>query len=229
MAGATDRDVMRRGLCSAGDSFAAANAARCSLLLIRRSCLGSSVFVDSIPRHKPKTIGCVSNEVFEAARTILAVREFEERPVPDDVLGRILEAGRLTASARNGQPWHFVVVRERDGLRKLGSLVRTGPYTANAAAAIIVAYEKSTGQYGLSDASRAIQTMLLVAWGEGVGSNWTGFGGLENVREEFAIPEAYDVLAVVPLGYPRRKISGKKKRKPLSEVVSAERFGQPVG
>ena len=100
---------------------------------------------------------------------------------------------------------------------------------APAAAAIIVAYEKSTGQYGLSDASRAIQTMLLVAWGEGVGSNWTGFGGLENVREEFAIPEAYDVLAVVPLGYPRRKISGKKKRKPLSEVVSAERFGQPLG
>jgi nitroreductase len=170
----------------------------------------------------------MANEVFEAARTLLAVREFADRPVPDDVLRRILEAGRQTASARNGQPWHFVLVRERDGLRKLGSLVRTGGYTANAAAAVIVAYEKAMGQYGVSDASRAIQSMLLTAWGDGVASNWTGFGGLEGVRKEFGIPDTYDVLAVLPFGYPRRRITGKKKRKPLNEVASAEAFGQTV-
>jgi len=170
----------------------------------------------------------MANEVFETVRSLLAVREFADRPVPDDVLRRILEAGRQTASARNGQPWHFVLVRERDGLRKLGSLVRTGGYTANAAAAVIVASEKATAQYGLSDASRAIQSMLLTAWGDGVASNWTGFGGLEGVRNEFGIPETYDVLAVLPFGYPRRKIAGKKKRKPLNEVVSVERFGQTL-
>ena len=170
----------------------------------------------------------MANEVFETVRSLLAVREFADRPVPDDVLRRILEAGRQTASARNGQPWHFVLVRERDGLRKLGSLVRTGGYTANAAAAVIVAYEKATAQYGLSDASRAIQSMLLTAWGDGVASNWTGFGGLEGVRNEFGIPETYDVLAVLPFGYPKRKIAGKKKRKPLNEVVSVERFGQTL-
>ncbi len=170
----------------------------------------------------------MANEVFETVRSVLAVREFADRSVPDDVLRRILEAGRQTASARNGQPWHFVLVRERDGLRKLGSLVRTGGYTANAAAAVIVASEKATAQYGLSDASRAIQSMLLTAWGDGVASNWTGFGGLEGVRNEFGIPETYDVLAVLPFGYPRRKIAGKKKRKPLNEVVSVERFGQTL-
>ncbi len=170
----------------------------------------------------------MANDVFEAIRTVLAVREFADRPVPDEVLRRILEAGRQTASARNGQPWHFVLVREPGELRKLGSLVRTGGYTANAAAAVIVAYEKPTGQYGLSDASRAIQSMLLTAWGDGVASNWTGFGGLEGVRKEFGIPDTFDVLAVLPLGYPRRKIVGKKKRKPFSEVVSAERFGQTL-
>ena len=169
----------------------------------------------------------MANEVFAAASTILAVREFADRPVPDDVLRRVVEAGRLTASGRNGQPWHFVLVRDRERLRKLASLVRTGGYTANAAAAVIVGYEKASGQYGMSDASRAIQTMLLVAWGEGVGSNWTGFGGMEGVREEFGFPAEYDVLAVVPLGYPARKIAGKKKRKPFNEVVSAERFGEP--
>jgi len=70
--------------------------------------------------------------------------------------------------------------------------------------------------------------MLLTAWGDGVASNWTGFGGLEGVRKEFGVPDTYDVLAVLPFGYPRRRIAGKKKRKPLNDVASAERFGQTV-
>jgi nitroreductase len=171
----------------------------------------------------------MANEVFEAVRTLLAIREYSDRALPADVARRIVEAGQLTASASNGQPWHFVLVREREGLRKLGSLIRTGPYTANSAAAVIVAYEKEKGEFGISDASRAIQSMMLAAWGDGVGSNWTGFAGrLDNVREEFGLPETYDVLAVIPFGYPKRKVAGKKKRKPLSEVASAERFGTPL-
>ena len=169
----------------------------------------------------------MSNEVFEAVRTVLAVREFDDRQLEEEAVRRIAEAARLTASGGNGQPWHFVVVRKRDALRKLGSLVRTGPYTAAAAAAVIVAYEKSS-RIGVSDASRAIQSMMLSAWGEGIASNWTGFGGLEGVRQEFGIPDRYDVLAVVPFGYPKRKVTGRKKRKPFDEIVSAERFGTPL-
>jgi nitroreductase len=105
--------------------------------------------------------------------------------------------------------------------------MRTGPYVAGAAAAVIVAYEKAS-RFGVSDSSRAIQSMILTAWGDGVGSNWAGFLGLEAVRQEFGLPDAYDVLAVVPLGYPKQKILGKKKRKPFNEVVSAERFGTPL-
>jgi nitroreductase len=157
----------------------------------------------------------------------MAVREFDRRPIPDEVLRRILEAGRLTASGGNGQPWHFVLVQDRDRLHKLGSLVRTGPYTANAMAAIVVGYEKDS-RVGVSDASRAIQDMMAVAWAEGVASNWTGFGSLDGVREEFGFPESYDVLAVIPLGYPKRKVIGKKKRKTFDQVVSAERFGTPL-
>ena len=169
----------------------------------------------------------MANEVFETVRTILAVREYQDKPLPEDVVRRIVEAAHLTASASNTQPWHFVLVRERERLRKLGSLVRTGPYIANAAAAVIVAYEKQS-RTGLSDASRAIQSMLLAAWGDGVGSNWTGFGSLENVRIEFRLPDTYEVLGVLPFGYPKRKVIGNKKRKPLDEVVSAERFGTPL-
>lgn len=170
----------------------------------------------------------MANEVFEAVRTVLAIREFDDRPLPDGLLGRIVEAGRLTASASNRQPWHFVAVHERKDLEELGKLVRTGPYTAHAGAAVIVAYDKSN-PLAVSDASRAIQSMVLVAWAEGVGSNWTGFaGGLDGVRKGFSIPDAYDVLAVIPFGYPKRKVGlGRKNRKPPGEVVSDERFGTP--
>jgi len=170
----------------------------------------------------------MTNPVFDAARTVLAVREFQDKPIPNDALGRIVEAAHLSASASNRQPWHFVLVTERDNLRELGKLVARGPYIAAAAAAVIVAYEK-TNPLALSDASRAIQSMILVACGEGVGSNWTGFGGLEGVRQRFGLPDAFEVLAVFPFVYPKRKLGmGKKNRKPLAEVFSSERFGTPV-
>ena len=171
----------------------------------------------------------MSNEVFEVVRTVLAVREYQDRTVPDDVLRRVLEAAQLSASASNKQPWHFVLVKEKDALRELGRLVRTGPYIASAAAAVVVAYDKAEDLRGISDTSRAIQSMILTAWADGVGSNWTGFGGLEGVREKVGLPESYEVFAVLPLGYPKRPVGkGKKNRKPFDEVVSFERFGTPV-
>ena len=170
----------------------------------------------------------MANPVFEVVRTVLAVREYQDKPIPDDVMHRIVEAGRLTASSTNLQPWHFVLVRSGDELRELGGLMKTGRYIADAAAAVVVAYERKS-PFGVSDCSRAIQSMVLVAWAEGVGCNWTGFGGLEAVGKMVGMPDSYEVLAVVPFGYPKRAVGkGKKKRKPLGEVVSAERFGNPL-
>ena len=164
-------------------------------------------------------------EVFEAVRTVLALRKYQDKPVPRDVIHRIVEAGRLTASSMNHQPWHFIVVEERDALRQLGAMVRTGPYIAQASVAIVVAIEKTP--YAVSDGSRAIQSMILTAWSEGVGSNWVGFLGLNQVKPLLGIPDDLDVLAIVPLGYPAQAHGrGKKKRKPLSEVAHRERFGR---
>jgi len=165
-------------------------------------------------------------EVFDGIRTLLAVRRYQDRAVPETIIRKIVEAGRLTGSAMNLQPWHFVVVQDRDTLRKLGALARSGPYTAEAPLAIVVAIEK-TG-YAVSDASRAIHSMLLTAWSEGVGSNWVGFGGLERVNPLLGIPAKLEVLAILPFGYPADKIGrGKKNRKPLGAVAHRERYGQP--
>ena len=170
----------------------------------------------------------MAGEVFEAVRTVLAVREYEARPIPDDVLRRIAEAGRLTASGGNQQPWHFVFVTDRQMLEELGRLVKTAPYVATAAAAIVAAGERDN-PIAVADVSRAIQSMILTAWADGVGSNWTGFASLEPVRELVGLPDKYKVFAVLPLGYPIRKLSkGLKNRKPPDEVLSAGRFGHPL-
>jgi len=166
-------------------------------------------------------------DVFEAVRTILAVRSYRDDPVPEALVQRIVESGRLTASARNAQPWHFIMVSDRATLGQLGALVPTGPYIGQAALAIVVAIQRTP--FAVSDASRAIQSMMLVAWADGVGSNWAGFvGGLRAVGDLLNVPSDMDVLAVLPFGFPAVPVGqGKKGRKPLSEVASRERFGQP--
>jgi len=164
-------------------------------------------------------------DVFKAVQTVLAVRSYLDKPVPQDVVLRIVEAGRLTASSMNRQPWHFIVIDNRDTLRQLGEVARTGPYIAQAPLAIVVAIEKTT--FAVSDASRAIQSMVLTAWSEGLGSNWVGFLGLTEVNALLGIPESLDVLAILPMGYPAKTLGkGKKQRRPLSEVAHKERFGQ---
>ncbi len=167
--------------------------------------------------------------VFEAVRTLLAVRRYLDKPIPEDVVRRIVEAAWLTGSSINGQPWHFVVVENRDTLRQLGALARSGRYTADAALAVVVAAER-TSRYGMSDVSRAIQSMMLTAWDEGIGSNWVGFAGLDPVGPLLGIPASHEVLAIVPFGYPAQAVGlGKKSRKPLGTVASREHFGQPFG
>ena len=165
-------------------------------------------------------------DVVEAIRTLLAVRSYQDKPLPDAVVRRIVEAGRLTGSAMNGQPWHFIVIRDGETLRRLGALASSGPYVAQAPLAILVATDKT--RFAVSDASRAIQSMLLTAWADGVGSNWVGFGGLEKVKTVLDIPASLDVLAILPFGYPARAVGrGKKQRKPLREVAHLERYGRP--
>jgi nitroreductase len=165
-------------------------------------------------------------EVFEAVRTVLAVRKYQDKPVSAEIIRQVVEAGHLTASSQNGQPWHFIVIQKRDTLRQIGALAHSGPYIAQAAFAIAVAVERT--KFAVSDGSRAIQSMILTAWAQGVGSNWVGFMRYDEVKPLLGIPDDVDVLALVPFGYPDQVTGhGKKQRKPLAEVAHRERFDQP--
>ena len=165
-------------------------------------------------------------ETFDAIRTVLAVRRFKDTPIPEPVVREIVEAARLTASSQNGQPWHFIVVRDKQTLQRLAQLARTGPYISQAPLAIVVAMDPS--RFDVSDGSRAIQDMILAAWSQGVGSNWVGFNNLQEVNSLLGIPEEVSILAIIPFGYPADALGkGNKKRKALGEVVYNERWGEP--
>ncbi len=162
-------------------------------------------------------------DVLDAIRTVLSVRSFRPDPVPDAVIHDILEAGRLTGSGGNDQRWTFVVVKDRATLETLGANAPSGPYTAQAAFAIVVVTDDNA--FGTSDASRAIQSMSLAAWDHGVGSNWVGFPGmLTQINPLLGIPDDQVVAAILPFGYPTDESLGKgiKRRKPLAEVVRWE-------
>src|SRR5436190_14651506 len=91
----------------------------------------------------------------------------------------------------NGQPWHFIVVDESDTFKQLHVIARTGPYIAQAPLAIVVAIQRT--KFSVADAARAIQSMILTAWSEGIGSNWVGFMGLDGVKPLLGIPNDLDV------------------------------------
>ena len=163
---------------------------------------------------------------FEAIETLLAVRSYQDRQISDEIVHRIVEAGRLTASAMNRQEWDFVVIRDQDRLQKLGELASTGEYIAHAPLAIAVVV--SDDKYGPIDGARATQDMMLTAWEEGIGSNWVGNVNTEEIRNLLNVPQDRMVLNVIPFGYPSEDIGeGIKDRKPLNEVAHAEEYGQP--
>lgn len=165
-------------------------------------------------------------QVFEAVETLLAIRQYEDKAIPEESVRRILEAARLTASSKNTQRWDFVVVQDKETLQRLGQLARTGPYIAGAPLAIaVVVPERSIGYV---DGARAVQDMMLVAWEDGIGSNWVGNVNTDEIKSLLNVPGDLMVLTIVPFGYPVRDVGeGKKQRKPLSEIAHAERFGKP--
>lgn len=165
-------------------------------------------------------------DVSKAVGTMLAVREYQDKPIAAESVQRILNAGRLTGSARNMQHWDFVVVQEKSRLQELGLLATSGRYIAKAAMAVAVVVPNAP--LGYIDGARAGQDMMLVAWGDGVGSNWVTGVNIPEIKKLLHVPEDRMIVAVISFGYPAESVgAGKKNRKALSEVAHAEQFGVP--
>lgn len=168
-------------------------------------------------------------EVFEAVQKRRSVRQYSSTPVPERTLGRVLEAGRLAPSAKNVQPWHFVVVRDQEKRERLSK----GKYAKflKGVPVVIVGCgnrEESPDWYAV-DTAIAMHQMLLTATGEGLGTCWVGSFDQEDVRDALGVPEKFKIVAMLALGYPKEDgFSGTRRpRKELEEVASEEQFGTP--
>lgn len=170
-------------------------------------------------------------EVYDALRTRLTVREFRPDPVPDDVLDRILEVGRLAPSSRNLQPWHFIVIRNRETLARIGEIATSGRFVAEAPLAIAIAMENADRPE--LDAGRVLQQMELLAWAEGLGTCFVGLRDEDQnrkVKELLGIPQNLELITVLPFGYRADNRKGNaKNRKALDEIAHNERFGGRYG
>jgi nitroreductase len=165
-------------------------------------------------------------EVYDYVITKLDIREYSQKEIPKDIKLKILEAARSTGSGKNLQHWRFIVVKDKENLKKLADDSITGKWIVNANFAVIVLTDPKY-PFHLIDAGRVVQNMQIATWGYGIASCiFTGINK-EKLRKDFNIPEELEPSVVVGFGYPVKKIKGKKNRKPLNELVSIEKYGNP--
>ena len=165
-------------------------------------------------------------DTYTCIRTRREIRDYLDKPIPNETVQRILEAGRLAPSSKNSQPWHFIVIKDRMTLKKISELTPTGAHIAKAALAIAILMDAA--KLPEIDGARAVQNMVLEAWEMGVGSCWVTNFYDDGVKDLLGVPQRMKLVTVMPFGYPiELKTKGKKIRKPLSEIVDGERFGQP--
>ncbi len=177
-------------------------------------------------------------ETWETIRTKRAVRDYDTRPVPDEVIQRVLQAGRLAGSARNIQLWRFILIREKATKKALSECGRYARHLAHAAFVIVLCTEGSARRWASFDAGRAAQNMMLAAWDEGVGSCVVALHDETCARALLGVPSEYDIQVAIAFGYPipsgegpiqrfiRTKVLGVHGRKPLEELVFHEHWGR---
>jgi nitroreductase len=152
-------------------------------------------------------------------------REYADREIPEDVVRRILEAGRIAGSAVNRQPWRFVVLADRGILEQVAETVYAPPTVLGSKLAVALVVQGSPG----FDAGRAAQNMMLAAWNEGVTSCPNGMPDAAKTAEVLGLGTDEHVLNVLAFGYPAKLRSpedrpaeqwlSRANRKPFEEVV----------
>jgi len=152
-----------------------------------------------------------------------SVRKYTDQEVDRETLQTIVDCGRLAPTARNEQPWEFVVVTDEDRLRTIAGLTDHGRFIADAAACIVVFCRDS--KYYLEDGSAATTTMLLAAAALGVGACWVAgdkksYAG--RIGELLGVPDDMRLISLISLGY-AAEMPTKQKRN-LQDVLHWNSF-----
>ncbi len=155
------------------------------------------------------------------------LKRYAERPIPDDVVHRIVDAGRLAGSASNRQPWRFLVLEDRARVERLAETVYAPENVLGAA--LVVAVVVRGRKQAAFDSGRAVQNMLLTAWNDGVASSPNGLADEERAAEVLGLEDEERPQIVLSFGYPARPVdpesrspeewSARANRRPLAELV----------
>jgi nitroreductase len=164
----------------------------------------------------------------ECISTKLDIREFSSINVSANTIKEILESARKTGSGLNTQHWRFILVRDKDNLKRLSEDSTSGQWIIAANFAIVILTDPKHS-FHMLDAGRLVQNMQLSAWDEGVGSGiYTGIKQ-EQMRNHFNIPSDLSISAVLGFGYPKKSIIRKAKNRKLAEEMTFnESFGSSI-
>jgi nitroreductase len=160
-------------------------------------------------------------------------RRFLDRPVPPEIVADLLEVARWTGSAKNGQPWEFIVVDDPATNAALATMGQYAGFLDNVALSIVIVLNGTSPRSEAYDEGRLSERLMLAAQHHGLGSGTAWFSTPDNkdqVRALLGIPADRDVWSAVGFGYvdssqPQRVSTVGGGRKPLAELVSYGRFG----
>ena len=160
-----------------------------------------------------------------------SVRSFAPKPVDDEVIKEIIEAARLAPSAKNLQPWKFIIVRDEATKEKLVEAAK-GQRFIKEASVIIAGVATNTGYVMTNgipaciiDLAIAMEHIALAAAEKGLGTCWIGAFYQDKAREILGVPDDCMVVALMPLGYPKEELKPEeKRRKSLEEIICWERY-----
>jgi nitroreductase len=194
------------------------------------------VFIGRTLRGNPMTQrqSSQSARFTRLVRTVRQARQYRPDPVPDDVLAELLGVARWTGSSRNTQPWHFVVVTDKTQLRAISELRPPINWVAEAPLAIAIVLDGANVTSEAYDEGRVTERLLIAARARGLGGGVAWYGDESQQAEGkriLGIPEERTARSVVTIGYPvstkdPRPTRAQPGRKPLSEIVSYNRWGQ---
>jgi len=175
-------------------------------------------------------------DVFEAIRTRRSIRKFRPKPIPDEKLEMILEAGRLAPSAGNCQPWRFVVVKDPERKRALAKAADNQMFISDASVVVVALGDpEASPRWFRQDPMIAVEHMVLAATALGYGTCWIGsfnegevkrilrIPGRLKVKRVLRISGRLKVIALLPIGFPD-EAPAPKERKPLKEIVFLEKY-----
>ena len=149
-----------------------------------------------------------------------SIRVFQNKQVSEKEIEMILEAGRWAPSASNRQPWKFILIKNRDILRKLASATGYGWFIGEASFAVAIVGEPwVSSNWYVIDTSLVSMNMMLMAWSLGIGTCWIGSMNKEKAKQILELSTNDYILTVLPFGYIEGQIPEPTYRNPLKQIV----------